>query len=309
MNKTSAYTNSVFEQPWWLDAVAPNIWKEIFVKEEDEIIARWPIVIKGNCILMPKLTQTLGFWLSERILESDPYYNKRKKIINLLLEQLPKNKSIKIRLDHKINYFLPMHWNNFVIYPCISYRINDLSDIDSIFNSFNYNVRKHIKTASKNVIIKTIDDIELLLTLMEKTFKLQNRKYPISRNLIRNIYSSCKEYQACKLLYAFDKDENLHSGSLFVYDKNVCYHLIQGSDPKYRNSRANSLLIWEGIKFASTVSKTFDFEGSMIEGIENFFRQFGGTPIVYYQIRKQNIALEIFELIKPRIKTIIGYKQ
>ena len=58
-------------------------------------------------------------------------------------------------------------------------------------------------------------------------------------------------------------------------------------------------IIWEGIKFASTASKTFDFEGSMIEGIESFFRQFGATPTVYYQIRKQNIALEIFEFIKP----------
>jgi hypothetical protein len=47
----------------------------------------------------------------------------------------------------------------------------------------------------------------------------------------------------------------------------------------------------------------------MIEGIEEYFRQFGGTPMVYYQIRKQNIALEFFELMKPRIKSFIGFKQ
>jgi sulfur relay (sulfurtransferase) DsrC/TusE family protein len=308
-NKTSAYVNSVFEQPWWLDVVAPNVWKEILVEEEGEIVARWPIVNKGNCIGMPEMTQTLGFWLSDKILDSDPFYNKRKKITNLLLEQLPRNKRIKISLDHKIDYFLPMHWKNYIISPLISYRIKNMTDVDAIYDLFNKRVKENIKMANSKVIVKTIDDIELLLMLIDKTFSIQNRKFPISKDLIRNIYSACKDYNAGKLLYAIDKDNNAYSGALFVYDKNICYYLLSGTDPKYRSSGANTLLTWEGIKFASTVSKSFDFEGSMIEGIENFLKQFGGKLIVYYQIRKQNIFLEFFELLKPRIKSLIGYKQ
>jgi hypothetical protein len=308
-NKVSQYVYSLFEQPWWLDTVAPKAWKEILVKEDDKIIARWPLVKTGNGIGMPKMTQHLGFWISENSLISDAYFNERKRITNLLLEQLPKNKNINIFLNPKVGYFLPLKWKRFTISPCISYRINDLTNIDSVFDRFNKNVKRNIKSASESIVVKTIDDIELLLVLLEKTFRIQNRKYPISKDLIRNIYCSCKEYNAGKLLYAIDGDGNLHSGCLFVYDKNVCYYLIPGSDPKYRSSGANSLLIWEGIKFASTVSKSFDFEGSNIEGIENFFRQFGGTPIVYYQIRRQNIALDFFELLKPRIKSIFGYKQ
>jgi hypothetical protein len=159
------------------------------------------------------------------------------------------------------------------------------------------------------VIIKAIDDIEILLMLLDKTFSIQNRKNPFSKDLIRKIYGACKDHNAGKLLYAIDRDGNAHAGTFFVYDKNVCYTLFGGTDPKLRSSGARSLLMWEEIKFASTVSKYFDFEGSMIEGIEDFFRQFGGAPIVYYQIRKQNIALEFFELMKPRIKSFIGFKQ
>lgn len=43
-NRTSEYVNSVFEQPWWLDTVAPNSWKEILIEEAGEVIARWPLV-------------------------------------------------------------------------------------------------------------------------------------------------------------------------------------------------------------------------------------------------------------------------
>ncbi|KZZ15518.1 hypothetical protein A3751_17170 [Oleiphilus sp. HI0080] len=42
--------------------------------------------------------------------------------------------------------------------------------------------------------------------------------------------------------------------------------------------------MWEAIKFASTVTKRFDFEGSMIEPIERFFRGFGAMQKPYFQI-------------------------
>jgi len=308
-NKTSVYVNSVFEQPWWLNVVAPDAWEEILVEEKGEIIARWPIVKKGNGIGMPEMTQTLGFWMSGNKLDSDFSYYEKKRVTNLLLEQLPGNKSINIRLDPIVDYFLPFYWRHYIISPCISYRINDLTDINAIFGRFSRNVKRNIKSATEKVIVKTIDDIEILLTLIDKTFGTQNRKTPFSKELIRKIYSACKYNNACKLLFALDANDNVYSGILFIYDKNACYSIIGGSDPKYTRSGAFSLLYWEGIKFASTVSKSYDFEGSMIEGIENYFQQFGGTPTVYYQIRKQNIALDIFELLKPRIKSLIGYKK
>ena len=308
-NNISAYANSVFEQPWWLDVVAPNVWKEILIVEEGEVIARWPIVNKGYSIVMPKLTQTLGFWLSKKVIDSDTFYNKRKEIINALLDKLPRNKSIKVRLDHKVDFFLPLYWKRYIIDPRISYRFEDLTDINAIYNGFNNIVKKNIKNAKNKLIVKTIDDIELLLILMEKVFNLQKRKFPISKDLIRNIYSACKYYNAGKLLYALNQDGVLYSGAFLVYDENVCYSLIGGTDPKYRSAGAATLVDWESIKFASTVSKSFDFEGSMIEGIEHFYRQFGGKPIVYYQIRKQNLVFEFYELLKPRIKSIIGFKQ
>lgn len=45
-------------------------------------------------------------------------------------------------------------------------------------------------------------------------------------------------------------------------------------------------LIWEAIKFASTVSKKFDLEGSMLEPVERFFRGFGTVQKPYFTISK-----------------------
>jgi hypothetical protein len=49
--------------------------------------------------------------------------------------------------------------------------------------------------------------------------------------------------------------------------------------------------MWNAIKIASENTKRFDFEGSMIENVERFFRSFGAVPIPYYNIKKTNSLL------------------
>ena len=110
------------------------------------------------------------------------------------------------------------------------------------------------------------------------------------------------------MFYAIVEIGNVHASYYFVYDKNVCYYLISGSNPEFRSSGAQTLILWEGIQFAAKVSKAFDFEGSMIEGIETFFRAFGGEFIINYEIKKLSVLGQFLDLLKPRIKKILGYK-
>lgn len=312
-DKISPYTNSVFEQPWWLDIVAPNQWEEILVKEEGKVLARWPIVKNRKGITMPDMTKTLGFWLSDIVLMHDKCFNERKRITKRLLEQLPENISIDICLDSKVDYFLPMFWMHFAIKPRIFYQINDLTDTDILYRNYPGIVRENIKKAQKKLTVKSIDDIEILLVLLDKTFMRQNAKNPYSKELIRKIYYTSQKYNACKLLYAADDNDNIYSGILYVFDNNLFIALVGGTDPKYKNSGAFTLLLWEGIKLASRISKAFNFGGSMVEGIENFLRQFGGEPMVYYQIIKKKKSLldtvfnKCYNILKPRLKQVIGY--
>lgn len=255
---------------------------------------------------MPKYTQTIGIWINSEILESDTYGNEKKRITQELISKWPQK--VNINLDSENQYFLPFIWCGYQIRPMITYRITDLSDTDTIYSKFAKVVKKNINSASNKTNIVDSDDISILIELVCKTFALQGRKAG-GLEMIARIYQAAQANNAIKLLYALDKKTGEpHSGVLLVYDDNRCYYLIGGTDPRFRSSGANSLLIWEGIKFASTVCHSFDFEGSMIEGIENFFRQFGGTPITYFNISREGLVGEIKQLLKPRIKKLLGYK-
>ncbi len=302
---TTPYATSLFEQPWWLDIVAPGQWHEAVVKDGDAVIARMPYVLNKNRIEMPGLTQTLGIWMSP---ETQADYGAQKKAIFELFGQLPNCNSVSHTLSPSNTYVLPFRWLGYRIEPSFTYRLNNLSDCDGLYQTFNKTAKKNIKAARNKVTVSDKTNVDTLWQLLDKTFEAQNRKNPMSKELVMRIVETCEATGHGKYFEARDAQGNVHSCAYFVYDEEVCYYLFGASDSQFRNSGAQSLILWEGIQFAAQHSKVFDFEGSMVEGIENFFRQFGSVCTPYYSITKGSLISEFMQILKPRIKRLLGYK-
>ncbi|MCY1460607.1 Acetyltransferase (GNAT) domain protein [compost metagenome] len=111
-------------------------------------------------------------------------------------------------------------------------------------------------------------------------------KVPYSRDLVKRIDDACAERKRRAILIAEDPEGRRHAGVYIVWDQNSAYYIMGGGDPELRNSGATSLCMWEAIKLASTVTKAFDFEGSMLEPVERFFRGFGASQVPYFSITK-----------------------
>lgn len=306
-------TNSIFETDWWLDAVAEGSWERIsVVNKNNEVIASFPIVKRrrfGQKILSePTLTQTLGIYIEDTGAKLCKKKEKQKKLINQIIERLPKGYQYDFYLDSNNDYVLPFIWSGFRVEPYFSYRIDDLSDMEEVWKGFKENIKTDIRKAKKIVTVEETDDIEVMIDMQVKTFERQGRKSPSNKEIIRCFDKAAKEHNSRLILQAKDEEGNIHAATYFLYDDERCYYLLGGGDPQYRNSGANSLLIWEGIQFASTKSKIFDFEGSMIEDIERFVRGFGSKEHVYYRVKKLNWMLTFADYIKPKVKRLLEYK-
>ena len=61
------HSYNLFQEPWWLDAVAPGEWDEVIVKRGTDIAARLPFLrrrkFRRTWLMQPKLTPYLGPWL------------------------------------------------------------------------------------------------------------------------------------------------------------------------------------------------------------------------------------------------------
>ena len=74
--------------------------------------------------------------------------------------------------------------------------------------------------------------------------------------------------------------------------------MLGGLNESAQRYGSQSYLLWEAIKFSSSKVERFDFEGSMNEQIERFFRAFGAKQQQYFNLSKVEskllkIAIEI----------------
>lgn len=307
--------NCLFEQPWWLDIVAPGEWMVAQIEESGRIIARLPYVSKGKQkkkeIIMPRYTQTLGPWFDKILRTEVPgnkQFAKQKEIVDALLAQMEPFCKFEMTLDCANDYVLPYYWNGFNLSPTFSYRIDLSKGVDEIFDNLSKSTKKNIRKAKDESNVSYETDIDAFCYILDKTYEAQNRKNPDSKKLITKIIETCDGIGHGKMFTARDKDGNLQCSSYLVYDQKVAYALIGGSVPKFRGNGSKSLIYWEEIQYAATVSKIFDFEGSMIEGIENLMRKFGAQWVTNYHISNSGIFSDIYTVMKPRIKRWIGYK-
>lgn len=285
------YINSIFQQSWWLDAVAPGQWHDIVIKKGNEIVARLPYIIKKKygltLLTMPFMTQSLGPWIKSSEAKYDKQISQQKELLNELIKQLPRHDYFSQNFHYSITNWLPFYWKGFTQTTRYTYVIEDLSDMDKVWEGMSAIMRNQIRKAEKSGIkVGDTDDIETFLDLNEKTFKRQGLSLPYSRDFIRHLNTACMKNNARKIYITYGPDGSPHTGLFCVFDENSMYNLMQGGDPELRNSGANALAMWESIKFAAKVSKVYDFEGSMIESIERFYRDFGAIQKPYFQISK-----------------------
>ncbi|KZY86898.1 methicillin resistance protein [Oleiphilus sp. HI0071] len=234
----------------------------------------------------PSLTQHLGPWIRPSTGKYAKQLAREKDVMQSLIQQLPAYDSFRQNWSYTNQNWLPFYWKGFEQTTGYTYVLESLDDLNSVFDGFQENIRREIRKAQGRVKITVKSDVPLeeFLALNQKTFARQDMQMANDRSFVNSLVEACMKKQGVKWFVAYDEQERPHAGVLIVWDKHSAYYLMGGGDPELRNSGATSLCMWEAIKFASTVTKRFDFEGSMIEPIERFFRGFGAMQKPYFQI-------------------------
>jgi hypothetical protein len=288
-----AHANSVFEQPWWLEAVAPGAWDATVVRRGDDVVARLPYVrrtVAGmTAMVQPPLTQTLGPWLAP----SEGKYPRRleteKKLLGQLIEQLPPHHFFRQAFSPALTNWLPFYWAGFDATVRYTYRLEDLTDLDRVRADFQEHVRRGIRKAQAAVEVRDDFPLEELIRLDRRTYARQGVRPAVSADVIRRLDAACADRGARQILGAVDAEGRTHAALYVVWDDQTFYALLNAREPELQAFGANTLLYWEAIQRAAQVSQAFDFEGSMIEPIEHFVRGFGGRQTPYFVVWKAGL--------------------
>jgi hypothetical protein len=255
-------------------------------------------------ITQPAQTPYTGLWLNYDI-EINSYRKNRfeKKIIQKLIVQLPPYDWLDQRCHYQLTNWLPFYWKGYSQSTRYTYLIKGIKNIDKTFKTIRYNERWSIRKAlAENISI--INGPELFQQFYEiySTSNQANGIVGTSFDQLNSIHKSIQANHAGSLFLAIDNDKNIHAGAYIIWDSISAYYWLGASHPELRKSGSVSLLLWKAIQFCSKKTNCFDFDGSMDEGIEQFFSSFGTIQIPCFSLSKsKNQFFDLLLILKKQL--------
>lgn len=283
----------IFSRDWWLDATAGDSWDVVLVENKGgEIQASLPFMLKKRygftLITQPQLTQTLGPWIRPSTARYSKQLAQEKELLQALFDQLPPHDYYGQSWHHSRTNWLPLYWKEYRQTTRYTYRIEDLSDLDKVWSSFSTQIRSKIIKAKKDYGLSVIksNSADDIIKLDQNVYEHQNIKTPYSDKIIKKIYDKTTQNNSGDVFIALDPDGTLCGGIFLIWDGDSAYLLMSGNNPKFRQYNAKALCIWESLMILQHSVNSFDFEGSMIERIESYNRNFGTTQTPYFHVTK-----------------------
>jgi len=297
---------NIFCRSWWLEAVCPKGFEILVLRNGGRIVAGMPLVrsrkLGREAIHMPKLTQILGVLLAP---PTGQKYEKRLSsemdVLRELVQAIPPVDYFSMNFHHSFTNWLPFYWAGYKQTTQYTYVIPDLADLDKVFSEFSYSKKKNIKKAERLVSVREDLSASDFYANHVYTLRKQGGQISYSFDHFKRIYDAAHREKCGKSWYAIDSKKNIHAVIFVVFDNKSAYYLISTIDPDFRNSGAATLLLRDAITYVSQHTNRFDFEGSMIPGVENSFRKFGAIQTPYFSITKANLLGKTWRMLRPYV--------
>jgi GNAT acetyltransferase-like protein len=281
---------AIFQQPWWLDAVAPGHWDEVTCEHAGRVVARLPFVVRGRprlrMLTQTSLTQTLGPWVEPSNAKPARALSREHELLADLEAKLPSAWAFSQQFSPAMLNALPFHWAGYHLELRYTYRLDGLNATDALWSGLRDNIRREIRKARERVEVVADLGVDRFHDVLSRTYRRQHLTTPHSLGNLARVEAACAARGAGSMLFARDEAGRIHAVTWVVWDAQGAYYLLAGADPHLRTSGASSLLAWEALTRASDHTDVFDFRGSMLRPVERFVRGFGARQTPYLSVTR-----------------------
>jgi Acetyltransferase (GNAT) domain len=287
---------TIFHASWWYRSW--NVPFEVYAeKDKQENILAGMLIhtrrfLGTRAIRRAPLTPANGpvFHLTE----TPKRATRQKQIRNghaLVLKSLPSAGFYDIILRPGFYDVLPYIWNGFETHLEYTYVIPS-SEADTWLKQASKKVRYEIKQARKeladnNLSIMTDVPIDGVIGLFQESIEHGGLSQDDCFARMPAFWSRIRERGMGRIYTVLNQDKEPLCATMTVWDNKSAYYIAGGLQEKIRKqSFINSLLIERMIHDAHEKGLDFDFEGSSVRPIEQFFRGWGGEQRPFVRLIK-----------------------
>jgi len=306
--RLSEQANGIFGSEKWLRIYGEELQLVGLYKDEKQLAGGFFYLAAKKAglqfVKLPPYTPHCGLFFENVSTNPAAKNSARKEAMKVVCEYLlALRPAITVLALHASHIDLqPFIWNNFKVIPNYTYQISlkkDLLEIQSAFDSKN---RNSIAKVLKDQPVVEVNNASASELLHFFTACLDKSGANIYTQELSRIFETFSDHVGAFHL-SVRQTGQLQAAVYCVYDKKVCYYLLGGTTRDQSANGLNNLLILKAIEKAKELNcEVFDFEGSMLPGVEKFFRSFGPELLPFYTINKAWKPLElILKFKKPHI--------
>lgn len=296
-------------QDWWLEAVCPGQWDALLYEESGNIIAAFAYHLRKKrglrFIIQPLQTQYGGLWVKPLPADSPEAARlaREKRVINQFIDQLDALRPhyLEICLHYSYTNHLPFYWRGWRQDTRYTYVIPRIGNPDKCISHFSHAKQRQMHKAQGRFTL----DLSLSpdhFYALHKTSLQESGHGPINYGyaFFLRLWKAATGRKQGQIFALRDAEGNIHTAHFIVWDRNSAYDLIYFIRPRYASSGASTLIIAEILRQLQQKTRAFDFEGSMIESVENSYRQFGTLQKPYHHLVREYNPLVAFLMRRRR---------
>lgn len=290
----------VFQQAWWMDAVCEGKeWDVAMAYDGDRLLAAMPYLIRRRFgmryVLQPELTQFSGpYFCVPQNMSPARRVDFEHHAADLLIDHFE-----GLRLDYfsqrfapTVTDWLPFHWHGYRQTTRYTYRIDDISDPQRVFEGFDRTKerQRRIRRIADDYTADGVD-AETFIKFHAAYWQSRGEKDILSPDLMQRVIDAAVARGQGIVLGLRDEKGDLKAAWFAVYDDRCAHALLSAKAPDVQSADVSALLVWRLIEALSTRTVAFDFEGSMEQSLEYFYRSFGAKQVPFHEVTRVNNPL------------------
>lgn len=277
---SNATNPKIYADSWYLNVTTEGQWDAII---SDDYTSVMPLPFNKKLfgisqVYRPFFSQQLGVIHSSKAVDIEDFI----KHIPSKFKRLHyafNNANIVEGCTQKTNLILPLK-----------------TDYNTVVSNFSSSLRKHIKRSAELQLTET-SNVEEVITFyknhLESKVKLGNKGYDVATKLFAEALE-----RGCAEVYQLTNGDDILASGVFLkkYSRIINVFASSINTKKHRNTM--SVLLARVMEKHSESDYIFDFEGSDLKGVKQYFESFGSTeenyPVLHY-----NKLPYLVKLIRP----------
>lgn len=287
----------VFSQPWWLDAVCKH-WDVVISKKGEHMAGAWPYPVEKKIgvgmIRTPMLTPYLGplVFFPHDLKESNIDSYEHDTVADLI-KQLPPVPVWHLAIQPGLKQAGIFKQQKLTSQVQQTFLLELNENEETLLENMKDAVRRNIRIAESEVTVtNSPEHLKDLYKFQKATLAKKGKTLGCSFKDMKRIMDAALANNSTALWVAKSPDKKIQAIVWSIWDDTTCYYFMGGQNPDTNSYRAMSLLLWHTMKLAKLRGNIiYDLEGSMDEGVERFFRNFGGDRALYIVLMKNKSLL------------------